>query len=113
MRKNKLDPNSNMRWNMKIILPEHQEAIEKHYRDKKKIAKPILDEQQYEDINRTLYQAMYDNLTCKVSVYTDGFINVLEGGITHFDYVLKRIKLEFNEEVHWVKVCDIVDIIVT
>ncbi|MGP4061525.1 YolD-like family protein [Halobacillus sp. H74] len=55
-----------------LMLPEHVEMIKKVWKEDERIEKPILDEQQLEEIGLTLQRVMSDNEPVVVK-YHNGF----------------------------------------
>ncbi|SFQ38776.1 YolD-like family protein [Salibacterium halotolerans] len=81
---NKLTPGSNMRWeSMRMILPEWREQWLRHQQEQKKSKKPVLDEQQWEEFEWILNEAMRKNAELVFTYWEDGyFYNVAAGVIT-------------------------------
>lgn len=70
---NKLTPGSNMLWESnRIILPEHKARIQQWQKDLQKKDKPILDDQQKQEIGYKLQVAIKDDLTIEVKYFYDG-----------------------------------------
>jgi hypothetical protein len=72
---NKLTEGSNMRWeSMRMMLPEHIARIREDLENEKKIQRPILAEDELEEIGRVLQEAIEKRIPIQLSYYKDGFI---------------------------------------
>jgi hypothetical protein len=72
---NKLTEGSNMRWeSSRMMLPEHVARIRDELENEKKINRPILAEDELEQIGRTLQEAIEKRCPVELSYYKDGFI---------------------------------------
>jgi hypothetical protein len=54
---------------MRMILPEHREAMRKVEQEHLRPARPVLDEQKLEEMSRVLAEALQDSRTLTVTVY--------------------------------------------
>lgn len=73
-----------------LMLPEHVEMVKNVWEEDERIEKPILDDQQLEEIGFALERSMQDGLTVKVK-YHNGF---------DFSYVnIKVTALDSNQKV--------------
>lgn len=54
---------------MRIILPEHREAMKRLEKEAKRKPRPVLDEQKLEEMSRVLADAIQDSRPIKVTVY--------------------------------------------
>lgn len=72
---NKLTEGSNMRWeSSRMMLPEHITKIREDLENEKKIAHPILAEDELERIGHTLQEAIEKHRPIQLSYYKNGFI---------------------------------------
>lgn len=75
MKPNKLTEGSNMRWeSMRMMLPEHVARIREDLENEKKIARPILTEDELEEIGNTILLAIENRCPVELSYFKDGFI---------------------------------------
>lgn len=91
-----------------LMLPEHVEMIKQVWKEDERVEKPILDEQQLEEIGFKLQQSMRDHLPLEVT-YHNGFdLSTMKVKVMKIDpYTQKvsfteikgerRITLEFNK----------------
>ncbi|WP_100488735.1 YolD-like family protein [Sporolactobacillus pectinivorans] len=83
MKGNKLTKGSNMRWeSSRMMLPEHVQALRKHFRNNEKISRPLLDEQEWEEIGRTINIAIAEARPVSVRYYKNGFIETMTGCVS-------------------------------
>lgn len=83
-----------MKWMPAAFLPEHTKLINEALYDLEKIAKPILDEYQIEEIENQICYAMEYNLTAIISVWGSGLTRKLSGYIRYLEPLKKEIRLE-------------------
>jgi hypothetical protein len=89
---NKLTEGSNMRWeSSRMMLPEHVARIQEEIENEKKIERPILAEDELEQIGRTLQEAIEKRCPVELSYYKDGFIKQMICYIKRLDPTDKRL----------------------
>jgi hypothetical protein len=72
---NKLTEGSNMRWeSSRMKLPEHVARIREEIENEKTINRPVLAEDELEQIERALQEAIEKRIPIQLSYYKDGFI---------------------------------------
>jgi len=61
----------NERWKSKFIIPEHDSALQSHFhhRDKFRGERPVLDEQEKEQIMRVLMESLGMRVTAEFQLY--------------------------------------------
>ncbi len=95
---NKLTEGHNLMWeSMRMMLPEHVEAILEWQRSLEKVKKPIIDEQQWEEFGQIIQEAMTNNQRVKFTVWKDGFFEDVKGWVHNIDPQLKRIRINIDE----------------
>ncbi|OBA09096.1 hypothetical protein A9D36_19900 [Bacillus subtilis] len=82
------------RWEQKFILPKQRAALLNRKREVQKIAKPILDEYQPEEMARTICDAMEINSVLVISVYRDGFIEDVTGHVHYINEVKQKLHVK-------------------
>lgn len=86
MQPNKLTPGSNIRWeSSRMMLPEHVDALNVYAREEKKLTKPTLDQQTYEELNMLLSEAMGETLPIQIKYFNCGEIYLWVGFATKYD----------------------------
>ncbi|MCI7554167.1 MAG: YolD-like family protein [Tenericutes bacterium] len=86
--------------NGKYIVKE----IEKN---KNKINKPILDEEQIKEIEKTITESMIKQTEVDILYYQKGFLYHLSGTITKINSAIQKIYLNNNKYVYF---CEIINI---
>ncbi|KSU83430.1 YolD-like protein [Fictibacillus enclensis] len=76
-----------------LMLPEHVKALREFDWDITKIERPVLDEQQLEEINETICAAMEFNKAVKIAYYKSGRIETTNGHIHYLDVHNKQVRL--------------------
>ncbi|UZJ78294.1 YolD-like family protein [Fictibacillus sp. KU28468] len=76
-----------------LMLPEHVKALREFDWDITNIERPVLDEQQLEEINETICSAMEFNNAVKFSYYRSGVIETLTGHIHYLDVHNKNVRI--------------------
>jgi hypothetical protein len=111
MKHNKLSKGSNMRWeSMRMMLPEHIEAIQQHKKDLQRKVKPVLDEDRIDELSYIIGEAIYEDRTVRVTKF-DPFDDIEHvGKISKIDVYKKRIRVEMEYDFEWVNLEDILDI---
>ena len=64
-----------------------------------KKAKPVLSDDQYEELNRKLNLAYHHQLEIEIEYFYDGYIKVSYGVIKKLDFIHKRIILSTYEKI--------------
>jgi len=98
---------------MKFILPEHAEMLLDHEFEKTLVAKPIIDDQEFGEMNFKIYDStQYDyavTIDYWVSVRGEkGRIESAFGVVKSIDPTLKRIKLVNDWDVNWINISSVV-----
>lgn len=87
MMANKLTKGSNVRWESSFMLPEFVQALQEHAFEKTKVPRPILDEQEIEELNRTIAKSINHRDPIQLKYFDCGFIKEIVGFIRKFDEV--------------------------
>lgn len=99
-----------MKW-QGFFMTEHTEIVKRVDWDKKKVKKPILDENQLDEINQTICEAMEFNQDLTFTLYDNGEFRLLFGNVHYVDPIKHELKIldKFNE-VYKVKFVDIISV---
>lgn len=81
-----------------MMLPEHVEMIKEFAKDYYKQPKPELDEQQIQEYERIISEAIRLNQSVGIEYWKDGFFQTAEGKIDHVDLITKQLRVT-NEDV--------------
>lgn len=104
MKKNKLTPGHNLLWeSSRMMLPEHREQFLEHRRELSQKTKPLLDEQEQDHINHTLFNAYHHKRSVTLTLF-DPLDHVIRQGAIHtLDPEKKRLKLEEEDgQKEWI-----------
>ena len=102
----------NMLWEgSRMFLPEHREQLLARRKAKARIEKPVLDEQQQEEVNRTVTEALVEGFPVMITYYHEGHIYPLTGGIHggHMYTQLVHIKDE-DGDMHAIPFDHVIDV---
>ena len=69
--------------------------------------KPMLSDDDYEQLNRQLNHASKYQYKATISYYRDGYIYTLTGFITKLDYTYKKIIIDFKHTIDAYQIIDI------
>lgn len=82
----------NIKWSS-MMLPEHVKLLKEYNKNLKKVEKPILDEQKYEEFNEIMARALNENLILTFTYYEKGEVKKLRGNIHSIDYLKREMKI--------------------
>lgn len=85
-----------IKWMPAAFLPEQTKLISEALYDLEKLAKPILDEYQIEEIEDQICYAMEYNFSVTISVWEEGLIRKVKGYIRFLEPLKKEIRLEIG-----------------
>ncbi|WP_088105602.1 YolD-like family protein [Halalkalibacter urbisdiaboli] len=85
----------NLLWeSSRMFLPEHKQALLARKETLKKVPKPLLDDQELQEIGYVVMDSLHYTLSIEVEYWEDGFFKVVNGIVNLVDYQMKFIKLE-------------------
>ncbi|MDM5197879.1 YolD-like family protein [Fictibacillus enclensis] len=94
-----------------LMLPEHVKALREFDWDLTKIERPVLDEQQLEEINETICAAMEFNNAVKIMYYKAGRNETINGHIHYLDVHNKQVRLVTKgEDIARINFSDITEV---
>lgn len=98
MKANKLTAGHNLMWeSSRMMLPEHVERILDWKQEDERHPQPIIDEQQWEEYNQIIQEALIAQQKVAVTVWENGVFVDIEGWIHNVDAQLRRIRLDLDE----------------
>ena len=110
MKANKLTHGHNLMWeSSRMMLPEHVEVINQHHERKKDVEKPILSDDQLEDIQRTVQEAIEFQLHVQITYYANKRIHTLDGVITR-PLSNQRLEVDVSDGLEFLPVSDILEV---
>ncbi|OIJ13366.1 hypothetical protein BKP35_09020 [Anaerobacillus arseniciselenatis] len=87
------------KWSMAMMLPEHVELLRKLEYEMTKVEKPILDQQEIEEVEATLSEAITSNSLVEFTYWKEGFILTKKGFVRSCDLYQKVFKLIDEEGI--------------
>jgi hypothetical protein len=94
-----------------MMLPEHKEMLSRLYEEFNYKEKPAIDEQQYEQFNQMMQQAMARTQMMGITYYVNGDFKYLRGMIRDVHVYKGEVKILDEEgKIHFLFLKDIVDI---
>ncbi|HDB3064998.1 TPA: YolD-like family protein [Staphylococcus aureus] len=98
------------KWLPMATIPEQYERLEQYIQGQNKIEKPLLSEDQIENINDTLASKMIDNTLAKVQYFANGYIKSVQGIIHKVDTLDSVLYIYTDDVLMPVKLTDIYNI---
>lgn len=80
------------KW-VSLMLPEYVQSLRELEMDHLKVRKPLLDEQQYEELNRLIFEALAENKLLQFFYYSNGAIEIVTGKVSFLDDLKKQIHI--------------------
>ncbi|MBD3109585.1 YolD-like family protein [Bacillus sp. AGMB 02131] len=99
-----------IKW-VSMMLPEHVQMLREWAEEDANEERIFLDEQQVEEINHTIAEAMEHQLLVAISYYDQKRYHVMVGHIHYFDEWKRQLNIiDRFEEVHYIKLEDVMDV---
>ncbi|NGQ95520.1 YolD-like family protein [Brevibacillus sp. SYP-B805] len=100
---------------MKFMLPEHRALLEEHEYVKTLVPKPIIDEQEFGEMNFRIYDSVQYDYAITVSYWRPvrGGLGVIEsvfGTVQRIDAANRRIKIVNDWDFHWIDIERVVSV---
>ncbi|WP_043932036.1 YolD-like family protein [Bacillus sp. EB01] len=83
-----------MKWRSAFFMPEQSKLMREARLEDSKVAKPILDEQEWEEIEQNILLAMEYASPVRIKIWNDGFFIEYEGMLHTIDELKKVLYLE-------------------
>ena len=80
-----------------IMLPEHVKMLDKIFNEPEKKNKPVLDEQEIQEINMKIHQGIHQNKTISITYYKNHDYKTVSGKLQKVDVMNKYIQLKDKE----------------
>ncbi|WP_410514556.1 YolD-like family protein [Paenibacillus sp. BR2-3] len=94
----------------RMMLPEHKSRIRSDERETQRRGKPVLDDQKWEEMERTLLLSLRNHVRVNIVLF-DPFEDVLLSGfITSIHAHTREIKLQWAEDWKWIGLDSIVEV---
>ncbi|MGN1386887.1 MAG: YolD-like family protein [Bacillus sp. (in: firmicutes)] len=99
-----------IKW-VSMMLPEHVQMLREWAAEDANEERIVLDEQQAEEINHMIAEAMEHQLLVAISYYDQKRYHVMVGYIHYFDEWKRKLNvIDRFEEVHYIKLDDVIDV---
>lgn len=99
-----------VKWQAFKTMPEQYEQLEQYIQDQNKIEKPILDDDQLNELNNTLIFKMYNDPSIELRYFENGYIKTKVGYIHKVDVHNGQLHTSVNGEISKLSLLDIVEI---
>lgn len=99
-----------VKWAPFATIPEQHERLNQFKQDQNKIEKPILSDDQLNELNDTLIFKMFREPNIEVSYFDDGYIQTIEGYIHKVDVHTQLLYLYEETGLSKINLKDIVEI---
>ena len=94
-----------------MMIPEHVQSLKSLLTDEEKIQKPILDEQEIEEIETIILGAMEYHQTLIFQIYDNGFITYITGKTHYIDHINKPFRvMDEHQQVHYINFYDVMHV---
>ena len=104
-----LKDRGNKKWNS-LMLVEHQKRLKELKMKESNVEKPELDQQQLNEINFKLKEALEKNLTVSIKFYEDKRIKKIAGKILKIENYDQQLKIELlNQKIKKLKFSQIIE----
>ncbi|MFU1797659.1 YolD-like family protein [Paenibacillus azoreducens] len=92
----------------RLMLPEHREAYNSHMTHNDPRPKPILDEQEWQQIGDVLMESLKEHAEVTLTLYDPYEDKQASGFVTVVNTFRQEIKLRFGDDWDWIKFKDII-----
>lgn len=82
----------NIKW-VSMMLPEHVQQLKELATETKKMSKPLLDEQAYEQFDEIISEALDNKESLHFSYYKNGEIKTLQGKVNSVNLIEKHLQI--------------------
>ncbi|MBS4220086.1 YolD-like family protein [Bacillus sp. FJAT-49711] len=79
-----------------FFMPEHVSSLKEMRHNDEKVKKPVLDENQLQEIDETLHVAIEINSPIIITLWIDGFFNKKEGFLHHIHNLDRYVRIVDN-----------------
>jgi hypothetical protein len=100
----------NKKWNS-LMLVEHQKKLKELKMRETEVEKPELDQQQLNEINFKIEEALNSNLTVRIKFYENKKVEIIKGKILIVEKYKQQLKIEqINKEIRSLKFEQIIEL---
>ncbi len=83
------------------------EVVNSIEKEKRKIIKPTLSEDQIQNIEEYILESMINNIPITFKIYKGGFINEISGIVTNIDSVKQKIYLDNHKYLYFREIINV------
>lgn len=94
----------------RMMLPEHREVYNSYMTHKDKRSKPMIDEQEWQQIGEVLMESLKEHTKVTLTLYDPYEDKQASGFVTVVNTFRREIKLRFEDEWEWIKFDDILSV---
>ncbi|MGP9042081.1 YolD-like family protein [Cytobacillus kochii] len=105
-----MDKDRGMKKWQGFFMPEHVQALNSLQREDSKIPRPILSEDQIEEMERVIVEGLEENSQLALTCWKDGFLIKRVGFLKSVDPVNKRIQLFEQDTLHQINFLSVVQV---
>lgn len=84
------------KWVTAFMMPEHVKMMNDFHKDYQKVPKPILDEQEMEQLGIIIMESLNYTLDIRLTMWKDGYFEEVKGIVSKVDVLLKQINIEIS-----------------
>ncbi|MDM5205349.1 YolD-like family protein [Cytobacillus kochii] len=99
-----------IKWQPAFFMPQQKESIENFYHEETKIKKPLLDEQQFEEMGIIIMESLKYTLPIYINRWESGQIYKEHGIVDKLDYLMQYIIFENNKQKIKIKIPNIISV---
>ena len=99
-----------VKWQPFATIPEQYERIQQHIKNQNKVDKPILSDDQLNELNNTLIEKLYLNPSCEIKYYSNGYIKEIKGDLQKLDSLENKLYINVEHTLIKIDLLNIVDI---
>ncbi|BFH63886.1 YolD-like family protein [Paenibacillus azoreducens] len=92
----------------RLMLPEHREAYSLYMTHKDSRPRPVIDEQEWQEIGQTLMVSLKEHVEVTLTLYDPYEDKQASGFVTVINSFRQEIKLRYDNDWEWIKFDDII-----
>ncbi|URN93292.1 MAG: YolD-like family protein [Candidatus Pristimantibacillus lignocellulolyticus] len=96
----------------RMMLPEHKEAYNEFRKNLDRKERPHVDEQRLAELSYQFAEAMNEEATVRIRIYDLFQDRWITGKVERIDPLQARMKLVQEDESRWIKLAEIIDLVV-
>lgn len=91
------------KWETSFMLPEHNAMLHDLWEEQKRVEKPILDEQAFEQIGIIIMDSLKHTIEIKITYWENWRIEEVIGIVGKVDMQIKQIRMNLdNDEIRYI-----------